>query len=102
MRVTNFRSAKHSNTVSACISKSLVAIWRRGDRYKEEDELRFPNKHLRALWYSPPPSNSADLPRVFVSELLVEELSQRSQDIILSYLTRVSLVAINDKMSQKC
>ena len=56
--------------------------------YEEQDELRFPAKKLRALWFSPPrwslESEGGDavngpLPRIFISELLVEELSPQAQ-----------------------
>ena len=55
--------------------------------YEERDELRFPAKKLRALWFSPPrwalESEEGDavnpLPRIFISELLVEELSPQAQ-----------------------
>ena len=56
--------------------------------YEERDELRFPAKKLRALWFSPPrwalESEGGDavngpLPRIFISELLVEELSPQAQ-----------------------
>lgn len=50
--------------------------------YVQRDELRFPAKKLKALWFSPPQAEHCDaepLPRVFISELLVDELSPRSQ-----------------------
>ena len=50
--------------------------------YTERDELRFPAKRLRARWFSPP---SPDLPRVFISELLLEELPPRAQEIVSKY-----------------
>ena len=40
--------------------------------YEQRDELAFPAKKLRALWFSPPPcSADTNLPRIFVSELKV-------------------------------
>ncbi|MBA0845417.1 hypothetical protein Goarm_022268 [Gossypium armourianum] len=58
--------------------------------YTQKEELRFPAKKLKALWFSPPNSSSQDggsgvngpLPRVFISELLVDQLSPRAQEII--------------------
>ncbi|TYG85460.1 hypothetical protein ES288_A13G056000v1 [Gossypium darwinii] len=55
--------------------------------YTPKEELRFPAKKLKALWFSPPNSSSQEggsgvngpLPRVFISELLVDQLSPRAQ-----------------------
>lgn len=55
--------------------------------YKVRDELRFPAKKLRALWFSPPEhlldmeGSEADgpLPRIFISEIIVDELSREAQ-----------------------
>ncbi|KAL5223901.1 hypothetical protein ABZP36_010540 [Zizania latifolia] len=61
--------------------------------YVPRDELRFPAKKLRALWFSPPTNGeyngtgiNGPLPRIFISELLVDELSAQSQDIIHKYI----------------
>ncbi|XP_022726705.1 uncharacterized protein LOC111282733 [Durio zibethinus] len=61
--------------------------------YTQKEELRFPAKKLRALWFSPPSSSSQDggsgvngpLPRVFISELLVDQMSPKTQEIIRKY-----------------
>ncbi|KAE8729856.1 putative receptor-like protein kinase [Hibiscus syriacus] len=61
--------------------------------YTQKEELRFPAKKLKALWFSPPNSSSQDggtgvngpLPRVFISELLVDQLSPKTQEIIRKY-----------------
>ncbi|KAK8493705.1 hypothetical protein V6N11_021361 [Hibiscus sabdariffa] len=61
--------------------------------YTQKEELRFPAKKLKALWFSPPNSLSQDggsgvngpLPRVFISELLVDQLSPKTQEIIRKY-----------------
>ncbi|TYI99985.1 hypothetical protein E1A91_A13G056600v1 [Gossypium mustelinum] len=61
--------------------------------YTPKEELRFPAKKLKALWFSPPNSSSQDggsgvngpLPRVFISELRVDQLSPRAQEIIRKY-----------------
>ncbi|KAL4451426.1 hypothetical protein ABPG77_009498 [Micractinium sp. CCAP 211/92] len=50
--------------------------------YTRRDALDFPAKKLRAYWYSPP---DPDLPRVFISELKVEELSPEAQAVVLKY-----------------
>ncbi len=54
--------------------------------YKKRDFYSFPGKKLNAFWYSPP---RPDLPRIFVSELRVADLSKASQDIIYSYTDEV-------------
>ncbi|KAI5065972.1 hypothetical protein GOP47_0018596 [Adiantum capillus-veneris] len=63
--------------------------------YEARDELRFPAKKLRALWFAPPGQTSkgaqhnelfeGPLPRIFISELLVEELSNDAQTVISKY-----------------
>lgn len=56
--------------------------------YEQREELRFPVKKLRALWFAPPPRDEGHgdpLPRIFVSELLVDEISPQSREIIRKY-----------------
>ncbi|KAL3692380.1 hypothetical protein R1sor_006031 [Riccia sorocarpa] len=63
--------------------------------YKTRDELRFPAKKLRALWFSPPDHlyevdgelENGPAPRIFISELLVDQLSEASQKVIRKYTT---------------
>ncbi|XP_021908770.1 uncharacterized protein LOC110822850 [Carica papaya] len=59
--------------------------------YTPKEELRFPAKKLKALWFSPPSIPVPDggsgisgppLPRVFISELLVDQMSPQTQEII--------------------
>lgn len=55
--------------------------------YEPREELRFPAKKLRALWFSPPRMSHKDtgsgvhgpLPRIFISELLVDQMSPQAQ-----------------------
>ncbi|WVZ59206.1 hypothetical protein U9M48_009392 [Paspalum notatum var. saurae] len=61
--------------------------------YIPREELRFPAKKLRALWFSPPTNDGysgtgtyGPLPRIFISELLVDELTAQSQEIIHKYI----------------
>ncbi|XP_002968786.2 uncharacterized protein LOC9658635 [Selaginella moellendorffii] len=64
--------------------------------YECRDELRFPAKKLRAFWYAPPldfldiEGDGVDgpLPRIFISELLVNQLSSESQEVIKTYTGR--------------
>ena len=50
--------------------------------YKVEDDFNFEAKKLNARWYSPP---EASLPRIFISELRVNELTVGIQQIIGKY-----------------
>lgn len=62
--------------------------------YVTREELKFPAKKLRALWFAPPDADHCDsashfsgpLPRIFISELLVDELSSQNQEIIRKYI----------------
>ncbi len=54
--------------------------------YKRMDFYHFESKKLDAYWYAPPAS---DLPRIFISELKVEDLSQKVQNLIRSYTDTV-------------
>ena len=55
--------------------------------YERRDAYNFPGKKLDAFWYSPP---EPQLPRIFVSELRVGELSDEVQGIIHSYTDEVT------------
>jgi len=50
--------------------------------YTRMDKYNFESKKLDAFWYAPP---SPDLPRIFMSEVRVPELSARAQEIIQKY-----------------
>jgi len=55
---------------------------------EQPDRLVFETKKLQARWYAPPDIGSSldfPLPRIFVSELEVEKLSERAQAIIHKY-----------------
>ena len=54
--------------------------------YTKRDYYYFKDKKLNAWWYSPP---IAGLPRIFISELRVDDLSTVSQAIIHSYTDSV-------------
>lgn len=62
--------------------------------YTQREELRFPQKKLKALWFSPPNISSVSggsgvhgpLPRIFISELLVDQMSPQAQEIIRKYI----------------
>jgi len=55
--------------------------------YQKRDPYRFEKKKLDAFWYSPPDDHS---PRIFISELKVEELSDQTQKIIRNYTDEVT------------
>jgi hypothetical protein len=54
--------------------------------YEKRDPYFFAAKKLDAFWYSPP---SPKYPRIFVSELRVNDLTQEAKDIIKSYTDEV-------------
>jgi hypothetical protein len=54
--------------------------------YTRRDPYSFPAKKLNAFWYAPPEPH---FPRIFLSELRVNELAEASQAIIHSYTDRV-------------
>lgn len=54
--------------------------------YERRDPYYFPAKKVRAFWYAPP---SAAHPRIFISQLLVEELSAETQRIIRSFTDEI-------------
>lgn len=55
--------------------------------YVRRDHYAFASKKLDAYWYAPP---SEEFPRIFISELRVNDLSKDAQDIICSYTSEVS------------
>lgn len=58
--------------------------------YEKRDSYNFAEKKLSAYWYAPPAARAADnLPRIFASELRVNELSTSTQNIIHKYTDTV-------------
>lgn len=55
--------------------------------YKKMDAYYFPEKKLDAYWYSPPDNH---LPRIFISELRVNDLPPNIKQIITSYTSEVT------------
>jgi len=55
--------------------------------YQRRDRYHFPAKKLDAFWYHPP---RPDLPRIFISELRVNDLSAEAAAIIHSYTAEVT------------
>lgn len=67
--------------------------------YIKKEYFHFEGKKLNAFWYAPP--NNA-MPRIFVSELRVNDLSETAQKIIYSYTNEiasdpVSSINLNDE-----
>ncbi|UBM60476.1 DUF1338 domain-containing protein [Marinilongibacter aquaticus] len=54
--------------------------------YKKRDYYRFEGKKLNSWWFSPPDDQ---YPRIFISELIVEELSPKAQQAILKYTSPI-------------
>ena len=55
--------------------------------YERRDPYTFPRKKLDAYWYSPP---EPQLPRIFISELRVAELSDEAQRVVHLYTDEVT------------
>lgn len=55
--------------------------------YEKRDNYHFTEKKLNAYWYAPPIDH---YPRIFISELIVHDLSKQAQDIITSYTNEVA------------
>lgn len=55
--------------------------------YEKRDEYNFVEKKLTAYWYAPP---APHYPRIFASELRVQELSEQAQRIIHRYTDTVT------------
>ena len=60
--------------------------------YTKRDAYFFKEKKLNAFWYAPP---SPQLPRIFISELRVQDLSPRAQELITSYTSEVKTDPVN-------
>ena len=56
--------------------------------YTKMDFYLFPEKKLNAYWYAPP---APQYPRIFLSELQVDQLSLEAQQIILNYTNEVTV-----------
>ncbi|MEY2648745.1 MAG: hypothetical protein RL282_1458, partial [Bacteroidota bacterium] len=61
--------------------------------YSKKEHLNFAAKKLDAYWYAPPEEH---FPRIFISELRVNELSEEAQQIILSYTDEVKSDPVDD------
>lgn len=61
--------------------------------YTKQDHYFFPKKKLDAHWYKPP---SEQYPRVFISELRVNELSSQATDILKKYTKNITHDPLND------
>jgi hypothetical protein len=55
--------------------------------YPRRDRYTFPAKKLTAFWYEPPEPRH---PRIFISELRVDELAHEARPVILSYTSEVT------------
>ncbi|KAL6986038.1 hypothetical protein U1Q18_019405 [Sarracenia purpurea var. burkii] len=69
------------------VKSGITSNQPRSQGYTQGEELRFPAKKLKALWFSPPSLPISDggtgvsgpLPRIFISELIVDEISPQAQ-----------------------
>lgn len=66
-----------------------------GYRVVEDDVYTFPEKNVRAKWLRPPPkpeglgADVLDLPRIFVSELVMEDVAEDLRRLVEKVLNRV-------------
>lgn len=72
-----FRSLGIPHLGIASLEKIFLALG-----YVKKDYYHFPEKKLDAYWYAPP---TARYPRIFLSQLRVQDLSRLAQGIIDSY-----------------
>lgn len=61
--------------------------------YEPRDEFFFEGKRLNARWYAPP---GPEYPRIFISELRVEDMPDEIQKIIKSYTDEVKSDPVDD------
>ena len=66
--------------------------------YKKRDFYSFEQKKLNAFWYS---HHEKNMPRIFISELKVNELSKNAQKIIQQYTNQVKKQGIENKFIGK-
>ncbi|MGF1636073.1 MAG: DUF1338 domain-containing protein [Cyclobacteriaceae bacterium] len=67
--------------------------------YQKRDYYHFEQKKLNAYWYSPPINTEKgldNLPRIFISELIVDDLSLEAQRIIKKYTQSVAKDPVDD------
>lgn len=76
-----FRTMGVENLGIASFEKIFLA-----HNYKRMEFYHFKSKKLDAYWYAPP---TEDLPRIFISELKVDFLSEKTQSIIKKYTNSV-------------
>ena len=72
--------------------RSFEKIWL-AYGYERRDPYRFEGKKLEAFWYAPP---TPELPRIFISELRIGDLSDEAQRIIRSYTNEVASDPVDD------
>ncbi|WP_041258424.1 DUF1338 domain-containing protein [Fibrella aestuarina] len=83
-----FRTMGVPNLGIASFEKIFLALG-----YEKRDPYQFVEKKLNAWWYAPPAldgPHGGNLPRIFVSELRVDDLSTTAQAIIHKYTDTVT------------
>jgi hypothetical protein len=66
--------------------------------YIKKDKYHFKNKKLDAYWYSPP---IPKYPRIFISELIVDDLSPSVRDLICKHVEKANIPEISLLNSSK-
>lgn len=77
-----FRTLGVPNLGIASLEKIFLA-----QGYIRRDRYRFEQKKLNAYWYAPPEDR---FPRIFISELCVDELSTNAQEVIRRYTSAIT------------
>jgi hypothetical protein len=60
--------------------------------YEKKDSFFFEGKRLNAFWYAPP---NPKYPRIFISELVLNDMPIKIQDLVTSYTDEVKLDPVN-------
>jgi hypothetical protein len=60
--------------------------------YEKKDSFFFEGKRLNAFWYAPP---NPKYPRIFISELVLNDMPTKIQDLVTSYTDEVKLDPVN-------
>ncbi|AEF56013.1 DUF1338 domain-containing protein [Marinomonas posidonica] len=84
-----FRTFNNSPISLEKLEPQLIALG-----YQAYGAFRFENKHLKARCYRHTDDSKA--PKIFLSELLVDELPQDCQDIIGRYVAQIPTDAVHD------
>ncbi|KZN14175.1 DUF1338 domain-containing protein [Marinomonas sp. TW1] len=84
-----FRTFNNSPISLEKLEPQLIALG-----YQAYGAFRFENKHLKARCYRH--TDDSQAPKIFLSELLIDELPQECQDILSRYVAQIPSDAVQD------